>query len=370
MKICLITEHFPPHIGGVEIAFEKYAEGLSAKDHEVVVITSNSGGITGEKNSGNLKIVFLDCKSFFGHPIIPVEKIEKYANWADVIHTTTFTAALPSLKAAEKFKKPCVLMVHEVLGNKWFTIEKNLIKALGFLFFERYVIKKKYSLWQAISQSTLNDLIKLGIPKEKIKLVYHGIDHSIWNPEVKKKNLADLLGFEKSDKIFLYNGRPGKTKGVFLLLEAIRKVKNALPKDFKFGFIISKNPKNERFTFENLIKKYNLQAIVKFTDSLLYPELPGYRKDAYAYIVPSLTEGFGFTAAEISALDVPLVVSDADSLPEVSSGKVLFFESGNSDDLAEKILLATKDKFETIRTKKFDWDDSINKIEIIYQELL
>ncbi|MDP1620074.1 MAG: glycosyltransferase family 4 protein, partial [bacterium] len=268
MKICLITEHFPPHIGGVEIAFEKYAEGLSAKGHDVIVATSNSGGITGEKNIGNLKIDFLDCKSLFGHPIISVEKIEKYADWADVIHTTTFTAALPSLKAAKKFKKPCVLMVHEVLGNKWFAIEKNPLKALGFLFFERYVIKKKYSLWQAISQSTQNDLIKLGIPEKKIELIYHGIDYSIWNPEVEKKDLSGLLGFKKSDKIFLYNGRPGKTKGVFLLLEAIQKIKSTLSKDFKFGFILSKDPTDERLAFENLIKKYNLQTIVKIKDSL------------------------------------------------------------------------------------------------------
>jgi len=67
---------------------------------------------------------------------------------------------------------------------------------------------------------------------------------------------------------------------------------------------------------------------------------------------------------------VPLIVSDTGSIPEVASGKVLFFENKNSDDLAKKLLLATKNKFTTIPPKKFHWDDTINKIEKIYTTLL
>ena len=201
-------------------------------------------------------------------------------------------------------------------------------------------------------------------------MIYHGVDYSIWNPQVQEKSLNKLFNLDSGQKIFLYNGRPGQTKGVFVLLEAIRKIKNKIPRDFKFGFILSRKPEGERKKFENLVHEYDLENLVKITDSLPYPELPGYRKNAFAFLVPSLTEGFGFAAAETCALGVPVIASDAGSLPEVVGGKALFFRSGNADDLAEKIMLATKDKFENIPEKKFEWETAINEVEKMYQEII
>lgn len=371
MKICLVTEHFPPHIGGVEIVFQEYAKRLSQRGHQVRVITSDSGGDFGQKtNKHNVEIHHLKCKSFFNHPIFSKKQIDPHAQWADIIHTTTFTAALPSIKLAKKYHKPCIIMVHEVLANGWFKIEKNPLRALGFLFFEWYVINKKYTLWQAISNSTKKDLLKYHIPEEKIKTIHHGIDYSIWNPNITKNNLNRLFNTSNSKKIFLYSGRPGQTKGIFILLEAIKKIKKTLPEDFIFGFIVSKTPAQERTNFIKLVKENKLEDLIKISNPLPYKKLPEYRKDAFAFIVPSITEGFGFTTAETAALKIPLIVSDAGSIPEVASGKVLFFKNKDFEDLAKKILLATKNKFKYIPTKKFSWDNTIDKIEKIYIDLI
>ena len=237
MKILFVTEHFPPHIGGVEIVFHEYAKRLSQREHSIRVITSNSGGITGIKKNGNMQVTYLKCNSFFGHPIIPTKKLIKDTKWADIIHTTTYTAALPSIKIAKKFNKPCVLMVHEVLGKKWFLIEKNPFKALGFLFFEWFILKKNYTNWQTISKSTQKDLLKYKIPEGKTAMIYHGIDYSIWNPQIQKKDLNTLFKLKQEKKIFLFNGRPGQTKGIFILLEAIKKIKDRISPNFIFGFI-------------------------------------------------------------------------------------------------------------------------------------
>ena len=102
MKICLTTEHFPPHVGGVEIVFQEYAKKLSQRGHQVRVITSDSGGKFGQKtDEHNVKIYYLKCKSLFNHPIFSKKQIAPHAKWADIIHTTTFTAALPSVSLAK-----------------------------------------------------------------------------------------------------------------------------------------------------------------------------------------------------------------------------------------------------------------------------
>ncbi len=369
MKICLTTEHYSPHVGGVEIVFQEYAKRLSQRGHQVRIVTSNSGGITGQKKINNkLTIYYLQCSSFFNHPVFSKKQLSAHIQWADIIHTTTFTAALPSVSLAKKYKKPCILMVHEVLREKWFTVEKNPLKVLAFLFFEWYVINKKYTLWQVISMSTKEDLLKYSIPENKIRTIYHGIDYKLWNKNVSKKSLTKLFKVLTSKKIILYNGRPGQTKGIFVLLDAIKKIKSKLPKDFIFGFIISDTPEQERRKFIKLVKKNKLTNVIKITKALPYDQLPSYRKDAFAFVVPSITEGFGFTTAETSALDIPLIVSDVGSIPEVASGKVLFFKNRDSTDLSKKILLAIKNKFNNITLKKFNWDNTINKVEKIYTE--
>lgn len=370
MKICFVIEHYSPHIGGVEIAFEEYAKRLSDRGHVVRIVTSNSGGITGERVAGNVKIYYFNCKSFFGHPLLPKNKIEEHIQWADIVHTSTITAALPAVLLCHKHTKPCLLMVHEVLGKRWFSVERNPFKAIGFFLFERYMLNRKYTLWQTISQATQNDLIRLGIPKIKTRLVHHGIDATIWHHAVSKKDLCSLFKLSPEHQIFLYNGRPGKTKGVLLLLQALSLIQSKLPPKFIFGFILSREPKKERLLFEHMVKKYHLETCVRIQNSLPYSDLPGYRKDAFAFIVPSLTEGFGFSAAETAALQVPLIVSDTGSLPEVVSGKVLFFKNGNADDLAHKILLAIENRFYSIPEKKFNWDTSVTGLIQIYQELL
>lgn len=370
MKICLIAEHFPPHIGGVETVFFEYAKRLSQKGNEIRVITSNSGGIVGNTEENGFSVFHYQCSSLFTHPILNKKDLEEHIRWADIAHTTTLTACLPAIKVCNKYKKPCILMAHEVIGNRWFQIEKNPLKALLFLLFERFAIKKNYTFWQAISEATKKDMLEIGIPENKIELIYHGIDYSIWNKDVREIDINNFFGFEENSKVFLYSGRPGKTKGIFILLEAIIKSKNKLPKEFKFGLILGEEPERERKNVENLIKKYKLEESVKIKNPIPILELAKIKKGSFAVIIPSLTEGFGFSAVETSALDVPVISSDAGSLPEVVSGNFLFFKNGNSDDLVKKITLATENKFDYIFYRKFDWDKSVEKMILLYEKVL
>lgn len=370
MKVCFVAEHFPPHVGGVEVVFNEYAKRLAQKGYEIRVVTSDSGNVLGKTLEDGFEIYHYKSPSFFSHPIIPSKKLEEHIKWADIVHTTTLTAALPSIKLCQRHNKPCVLMVHEIIGKKWFRVEKNPLKALGFLFFERFVAKKNYTFWQAISKETKKDMLLCGIPGDKIKLIYHGINNELWNENVEKTDIGKFFGFGENSKIFLYSGRPGKTKGVFVLMDAIIKLKNKLPEEFKFGFILGKEPKRERMKVKKIIKKYELEDIVRMKNPVKTAQLASFRKSSFAVIVPSLTEGFGFSAAETCRLGVPIISSNAGSLPEVVSGKALFFENGNSEDLAQKIIMATGNKFTFIPYLKFDWNDSIDELTQLYKEIL
>ena len=371
MKLCFILEHAYPHQGGVETAFHELGKNLVTKGHSVVILTSQSGGQTETQVIAGVEYHYFAWRSFFNHALPEEKDIAPFVKDYDIVHTTTYTAAPTASKVAQKYNKPCIITANEVLGKKWFWVESNPIKAILFYLFEQYVIHLSYSKYHAVSNATKKDIIASGIPSDRIEMIYWGVDVEMDFPI--KGTEARLRGNDKEssdDTRFLYFGRPGKTKGIFILLEAIRTLHNSLEKKYSFQFILSAHPQEERAEFIRQVKEYQLEERITVSSSLEKKELIQAISRAFCVIVPSITEGFGFTTAETSALRVPLIISDAGSLPEVASGKVLMFKNKNSNDLAEKIKEATSGNFTPIPEKRFDWNETAIKMDHLYKTLL
>ena len=369
MKICFVAEHFPPHIGGGEKMFKEYSVRLTQAGCEVKVVTSNSGGLTGTFIEDGVEIHRFAWKSFFGHPVPRKKDLQDFVKWSDVVHTGTYTAAPVALAVARKFGKPCVVTVHEVLGKRWFWIEESRIKAALFYAFEQYVIKKNYTLYHAVSLATRKDLLQAGIDEWRTVTIYHGVEAQPIVSHV-EEHQTSILGKAEGERVFLYFGRPGKTKGVFVLLDAIESLKDKLPRNVRFAFILSREPQWERETFISEVEKRGLNERVTIFNPMGYSQLGHAILESYCVIVPSITEGFGFTAAETCVLKQPIIASDGGSLPEVVSGRALFFQNRNSKDLAAKILLALQDQFMLIPEKTFAWEDSTKQLLESYKGIL
>ncbi|MBC6365726.1 glycosyltransferase family 1 protein [Algoriphagus sp. AK58] len=81
--------------------------------------------------------------------------------------------------------------------------------------------------------------------------------------------------------------------------------------------------------------------------------LPGYLSDgeikalyegAFAYVFPSLNEGFGIPILESMGFGIPVIHSDQPALMEVAGGAGLPFHTGNGNDLTEKLILLDREK--------------------------
>ncbi|HEX5735107.1 MAG TPA: glycosyltransferase family 4 protein [Blastocatellia bacterium] len=369
MKVCFVLEHYHPHVGGAETITRGMTSWLVKLGCEVKVITSNSGGIDGMSLHDGVEVYHFPWRSFFGHPVPDLKDMYETVEWADIVHTTTYTAAPRALKAARRFDKPCLLTVYEALGNKWFWVESNYLKASLFFCFERYVIRKKFSLYHAISRATGADLIECGIPSGSITTIYPGLRDEFKERDAGSDSPMSARADERS-KDFLFFGRPGKTKGIFILYEAIKRARERLPDDFRFVFVLSDDPLSEKNRLKRLVEEEGLTGRVVIQDSLPKEGLIRAIRDSFCVVVPSITEGFGFSAAETCALGKPIITSDGGSLPEAVSGRVLFFQNRNSEDLARKIMLATKGEFAIVADKRFDWRESTEQLLAAYEGLL
>lgn len=110
---------------------------------------------------------------------------------------------------------------------------------------------------------------------------------------------------------------------------------------------------------------------IKFTGFIDEKMLPYIYYNASVFVFPSIYEGFGVPPIEAMSLGVPVISSDAASLPEVLGNAAIYFESCNCSDLKEKILYAINmDKVEMNKRKKqgkkraysFDWKTEALKL--------
>lgn len=338
INLIFILEHFYPHIGGAEKLFFNLINELRLdKRFQITVLTSNSGGITGvKKYSENFLVYYFNWPSFFGHPIPLFKDVKNFIKKADLVHTGTYTSGFFSFFYAKFFKKKIVLTVYENLFHRWFFIE-NFIKATLFFLFEFITVHLPFDFYIAISKATKKDLKSVFIDEKKIEVVYPFLEEKF---RIRKKTK------EINGNYFLYYGRPGKTKGLFILLKAINLIRDQLKKNkIYFNFILSFDPFNERNKIISFIKKRNLNSLIKVLPPQSEKKLLKIISNCKCVIIPSITEGFGYTTYEAIQLKKPVIISNTGSLKEIVSGNYLIFKNRDFNDLANKIIKAINGKF-------------------------
>ena len=136
--------------------------------------------------------------------------------------------------------------------------------------------------------------------------------------------------------------------------------------DFK---LMVSGSQEEIIKIRKFIKDSNLKN-VRLTKPVKREELPDVIRASSAVIIPSLAEGFGFTTAESCACGVPVVVSDAGSLPEVVSGEHIIFKSGDEEELLNALTNAVSGKWKHSAKKEFSWDKAAKEFEEIYLDIV
>ena len=371
----MISPHFYPHVGGAEQALMDIAVEFVKRGIEVRVITCKDDMKKNHQKYNGIDIYYYDWKMLFGHPLPKKSDLIEHVKWADVVHSAVYSVVPAASKMCKKYHKPHVCTVHEVLGEKWFWIEPNKIKALMFKLYEKYTVMQKADLFVVPSTATLNDLRKTN-KKANVQRIFWISEFEISKFKKDEKKYYKYFDLGEKDKVFLNYGRPGKTKGIFIYLEAIKKVVNELDKNklknIKFCFIMASDPLSERNKFIKEVEKNELDKYVVVRESVSREDLDNYRSCADYIVVPSITEGFGLSAIEACEFKKKVICSTAGSLPEVTYGEVIHFENRNSNDLADvlKNIILGKAKFTKKAKKDFSKETITKEFINAYKEVI
>jgi len=365
MKIVFVLENYFPNIGGVESLFKSLVESLAKEGHEITIITSRivptsplkekNGTITIRRMPFNNRYLFTILGFFYALP---------YMRRCDLVHTTSYNAAVPAFFAAKLFGKKVIITFHEVWGDLW-----NKLPYMGKIgkvvhnLFEQFLLKLPFNHFVGVSESTSTNLAKAGIKKEKISTIYNGIDYK----EFQNSKTLDIQ--KKEQFTFTYFGRLGISKGLDLLMEAIPIVHSKYP-DCQFNLIVPKVPTNFLKKIENFIQQHQLSNSISLKHHLSFEDLKKEIKSSHSVVIPSYSEGFCFAAVETIALGTPLISSDQTALKEVVCGEFIKMDDFSINGLVKAMEKAKRGQWENSPIRKFELKETIIQYLQLYQRIL
>ena len=227
--------------------------------------------------------------------------------------------------------------------------QENLHNRIRYMF-GCWLVKRAQAV-RTMAQRTVKELIKLGVPAEKIFAFPFAVD-----PQFARKDLPIPDSFKEFEhrKIFLMPVRFVPYKRIDLAIKAFAKV-HALHPEALLA-IIGKGPLEEKI--RSWIKEQGLDEssvkIISWTQ-----ELTSWYRVSTAMLLTSDQEGYGMTVIESLMCGTPVIMTDVGCAGEVVLDGVNGYvvPSGDEKALAEKMLRIIDDP-DSIRERvsKFVWN--------------
>lgn len=227
----------------------------------------------------------------------------------------------------------------------------------------------------AVSNSTKNDILRFypEIKAEKISVIYHGFDRELFQREIPQEESESILKSYnlKPKSYLLYVGAIQPRKNLEVLVEAFEEIKSN-HKDLKL--VIAGAPAWKSGSTIEKINKSKFKNDIIVTGNLEFKKVSVFYRNAKIFIFPSLYEGFGIPVLEAMASNVPVICARNSSLIEAGGDAAVYFETGNSQELAGCINKILKDEFfekELVQkgiehVKSFSWEKCAqNTLEIL-----
>lgn len=209
-----------------------------------------------------------------------------------------------------------------------------LLKKLGYkLLF--YLAHRKTSHVIAISEFVAEDLTThYPFTKDKVTVIYESSE-----PPISAK-ATPLKGVKKP--FIMHVGSPFPHKNIQNLILAFEEIKATHP---NLELVLA-GKKEFYFTeLEEWAKTRASYKSIHFTGFIDDTELKWLYQNAEAYVLPSMSEGFGLPGLEAMSHDCPLVSSNATCLPEIYGEKAAhYFDPYNLNDIVRATNEVLSDK--------------------------
>lgn len=301
LKIMTITRSL--NFGGLERVVIDICKNLDKNKFDPIVVCLNKKGeFADELEADNIPVISLNPSG---------SHASKYINWL-------------KLRKLIKIEKPDIIHSHNTGPFIDGIIASRLTKLKGFIHTDharRFPDKKKYMVYEriashfadkiiAVSEETKDNLVKYeNIKRDKIAVIYNGIDAKKFDIQIDKDSFIKELKLEKFDRLIGLGVVLTDQKGITYLLRATQEIVKKFP---KVGVVIAGDgPERKKLEAE--------ASNLKISDNVVFL---GSRKDIQnilkildLYILPSEWEGFPLVILEAMAAHSSIITTDVGGIP-------------------------------------------------------
>lgn len=262
---------------------------------------------------------------------------------------------------------PQYLVVHD-LAYLHFPKQVPFLVRMYYQYFVPRQIEKARHIF-AVSEATRQDIVThFNCAPEKISIAYNGV-RSLFKPLSEEIQEEVRTRYSQSKKYFLFVGAIHPRKNVAKLIQAFDLFCLKTKADFQLLIVGRKAWMTDETeaVWQNSLNKSRIQ----FYSYMDTEQLALVTASAFAAINPSLLEGFGVPVLEAINCDVPVLVSNVFSLPEVAGPGAYLFDPNDVESIAQTMLESINDPRRAeridlgrVHRNLFDWKKSA---EHIYQ---
>lgn len=336
MKIALLVYEYPPKIvGGLGTYAAEITRQFVLLGHDVSVFTMNDdeGSLPTREIWRGIEIhrpLHIDISDSL--PDVVAEDVKKWGRGIQLFSKILVYNYLSASKLVNELVRKDEFKYDIVVAHDWLSAIAGITikRELGLpLVFHAHSTERGRTLGNGsevvsnieqragnkadmiitVSNTMKNELIQLGLPKEKIQVCYNGVDPEKYSrdqvSEEKVREVRERYGLKDDDLMVLFIGRLVFVKGVDKLLMSIPRVLKQLPN----AKLVIVGLGGMQDYLEKLVQRLKLEDIVK----LRFEFIPEEERIAHyaacdVAVFPSLYEPFGIVTLEAMSMEKPVVV--------------------------------------------------------------
>jgi len=328
-RVVLLTELYPPAVGGSAVLFHGIYSRLG--DADVTVVTPPATSRWG----------VIDPRGLAGHLRLAAQLRRQLPRRQGFVHCAR---ALPEGVAA---------MMAQSLGGPGYVCwahGEDLASALTSreLTWLTKMVYRRSTAALANSRNTAGMLTALGVPETKIHIVHPAVDADRFHPRVDGSAVRRRYAADASDVLLLSVGRLQRRKGHDVAIQAVAALRSRCP---NVRYVIAGDG-DERQRLERLVGEHHLEGRVFFAGIVADADLPAFYAACDVFLLPNRVddgdiEGFGIVFLEAAASGRPVIGGDSGGVPEAVERDVtgLLVDGASVEAVADAIAaLATSDE--------------------------
>lgn len=251
-----------------------------------------------------------------------------------------FFSGLIGILVHKLMRIPCIVSLHNDYDARQRVEGRYLLNSRTLSeFIERFTISNASKVF-VLTSYLKRYAVRHGANEEDIFILPHKVDPELFQRKREKRaEIRKKLGIKKDEILLVFVGRLSVQKDPLTLLRGYSLAKNKMP-DLKL-VLVGDGPLREKA--EKYVEDEGLTDTI-FTGFVPRDEVASIMIAGDAFVLPTLTEGFGFVFIEAQASSLPILTSDIPHTKDIVTEKnALLFPPRNAEELSRQILRLQKE---------------------------